>query len=374
MANAYYYDTSRNEVVKLFSKLLWSEFRKKDALFDPQYGFVGKSEDNLFWYIDDANKSSGDKVTVPYSWQIDSAGVTGNEILEGKETSIDTTDFSLVIDKQRFGVRTGGEMNQQRVHFDTVKEGKNKLADIWKRRQAAVLMNHLCANTPKASNSKYNGFNTISAPDSQHIYRPNSVANDQSLTAGTDDFDLSDVDTMVTMAELLTPPVRPFIFKGNPYYAIFMHPDQVLDLRANNSQWYNTMQNALTGGKVDDNPLFTRALGMWRNCLFFSDPFVRRGINSSTSALVSATRRSVFCGAGAAAIACGRHSGLKENQFRWFSSTWDHGDKYYCSASRIWGVKAVRVNDPDATARDIGKIVYPTSCTDTISGLDNLED
>lgn len=369
---AYYYDTTDPEVVKLWSKMLWSEYRKKDALFDPAYGFAGKSEDNLFWILDETQKGAGDKITTPYSFQIESAGVVGNEVLEGKEVNIDTTVFSMFIDKQRFGVRTGGEMNQQRVSFDTVEEGKRKLADLWKTRRAVVAMNHLCGNTAAAGGNKYDGFNGVSAPDSLHIYRPGTHTTDelvQADTTATLDVDL--IDELVTISELLTPPIRPFIYKGNPYYALFIHPNHAADLRDSSSQWYATMQNALSGGAIDDNPLFSRALGKWRNTIIFSDPHVCQGIHSTTGAQLANTRRAVFCGAGALALAYGRHYGMADSKFRWFSSTWDHGDKYYCSASLIWGAKAVEI-DVAGTDRQIGKIVLTTYSAERVAGLGNV--
>jgi len=370
-----YYETDRPEVVKLFSKMLWSEWRKKDAMFDPKYGFAGnpkESEGFLFYLVDEPNKSAGDKVTVPYSFQIEDApGVVGNEVLEGKEGEIETEPFSLVIDKQRHGVKTFGEMNYQRVHFDTVQEGKNKLADWWKRRRAAVVCNHLCGNTA-AVDKYWTGHNSILAPDANHIFRPGSLTTDEAVQADpTQTFDVDIVDEVTTIAELSTPPIRPFIYKGNEYYALFLHPNQVADLRESDTAWYNTMQNALRGGRDDDNPLFTRALGKWRNTIIFSEVHLCQGVHSSTGAQLPNTRRAVFCGAGSLALSYGRHYGYGDTNFRWFSSTWDHGDKYYCSASLIWGAKAIEV-PVNGTPETIGKIVITTYSRERVAGLGNV--
>ncbi len=62
---------------------------------------------------------------------------------------------------------------------------------------------------------------------------------------------------------------------------------------------------------------------------------------------------------------------MADSKFRWFSSTWDHGDKYYCSASLVWGVKQVEV-DVSGTTRQLGKIVVTTYAGERVAGLGNV--
>lgn len=364
-----YYNASDSEVVKLWSKKLWHEYRIKDAIFDPKHGFAGSSEDNLFMIMDEPQKGPGDRVRSTLSLQIEGRGVIGNEVLEGKEIPLDTETFDFLVDKQRFGTKTYGEMNYQRVHFDTLEEGKHKLADLWKRRRAVCAMNHLCGFTAQ-TDLAYTGLNAIGTPDSLHIYRPNGVANDQSLGVN-DTFDVDILDELVTIAEQLPVPIRPFIYKGNPYYAMFLHGDQIADLRKSNTQWYAAMVAALSGGAVDNNPLWGRALGKWRNVIIFSDNHITQGVNSSTGAVVADTRRGVFCGACSLVMGYGRHYGHGDSRFRWFSSTWDHGDKYYASASLIWGCAAPQFSI-EGTTRDYGKIIVPTKAVERVSTFDNL--
>ncbi len=369
MAAKDFYLSTDPEVVKLWSKRLWHEYRKRDALFDPKYGFAGETEDNLFMVIDEPEKGPGDRVTTTLSLQIEGRGVIGNEVLEGKEMPLDTETFNLSIDKQRHGVKTMGEMNYQRVHFDTLEEGKRRLADWWKRRRAVIAANHLCGNTVQ-TDLAYTGMNAVGAPDPLHIFRPNSKTTDEALAAG-DEFDIDLLDEVITVGELLTPPIRPFIYKGNPYFALFLHNDQVADMRKTSSTWFDVMKSALQGGAIDDNPIFTRALGKWRNTLVFVEPHITQGVHSVTGASVADTRRAVFCGACCLVMAYGRHYGHGENMFHWFSSTWDHGDKYYASASLIHGAASPRFSI-GGTVRDYGKIVISTKAVQRVAGLGNI--
>lgn len=374
---AAYYDANSAETVKLWSKRLWSEHRVADSVFNPKLGLTGDDPDtNAFVLIDNMQKTEGDEVTIPIVLELDGAttrGTIGDEILEGKEAEITTSTMKMKIDEARIGVRTRGRMNNQRVTFDTFEVSKKKLSNLWKQRRAVCAINHLCGNTTQ-TDLAYTGLNTVQAADSQHIYRVNQglgASDDQTVKADTTaKFDVNVIDELVTIAEQVTVPIAPFMLGGNPYYGMFVHPNQIRDLRNKSSQHYAAMLAALQGGRIDGNPLFTRAIGMWRNVLLFSEPYLTQGIHSSTGAYQSDTRRAVFFGAGALAIAYGRHDSGSKEHFRWYSGSWDHGAKYYASASMIWGVKAPRYTIA-GTARDYGKIVVTTYAKEAISGAGN---
>ena len=373
---AEYYDTGDPETVKLWSKKLWREFRKADAVFDPKNGFIGEDYTaNPFVMIDEAENSAGDRVRTNFIQQLEGRGVIGDAVLEGKEEPPVTSTHDIVIDEQIHGVKTRGKMSQQRVTFDAMKEAKNLLRDWWKRRRAVSVVNHLCGYTVQ-TDLAYSGLNAPQAPDDQHIYRINQglgTSNDQTVAADTTaTFDVPIVDELVTIAELLTPPIAPFVIDGNEYYGFLLHPDVVADLRDANAEWYKTMQNALQGGQVRNNPIFNRALGMWRNVLFFSEPRITQGVNSSTGATVANTRRCVFFGAGAMQIAYGRRERGSEEHYSWHNGTWDHGRKYYASAGMIWGCNATRFTI-NGTARDYGKIVVTAYSAPRLTGLVNID-
>jgi N4-gp56 family major capsid protein len=367
------YLSNSPETQKLWSKRLWSAYRRADAVWNDKFGFVGDDPDeNPFVVIDDPSRSVGDEVTITLSLQISGRGVIGDEVLEGKEIPIETETFKIKIDEQVQGVKTRGRMNNQRVSFDTLEEGKKKLKDWWKTRRAVTAINHLCGNT-MATDLAYTGLNTVAAPDNLHIYRQGS-----GLGAGTDatvhgdntqKFAIEQLDMFPTIAEQLPVPIKPFIIDGNPYYGYFIHPNCVEDMRVTSGKWFDVMKNALAGGMHKNNPIFTRALGMWRNVLLFSEPHITNGNNAG--AYQTLTRRNVFFGAGALAVAYGRHDRGGKEHFRWYSGTWDHGRKYYASAGQIWGVKSTRFND-NGTARDYGKIIHTVHAIDRVTGIANI--
>lgn len=359
------YNTDAPETVKIWSKELWREYRKADAIWDESNGFTGPDvTKNPIISVDDMQKTSGDEITIVLRLQGFGEGVVGDEVLEGKETSISTTTFKMKIDDQAMGWKSRGVMTGQRVNFDALAESRDMLSDQFKTRRAVTAANHLCGNT-RQTNLHYLGSNLPQEPDSNHAYQVGAglaTLAEESL-APSNLFDLDTIDELVTSAEALSPPIRPMIYKGNPYYGLLIHPYVMADLRKSSSRWYQVMIDAVKGGRIDGNPLFTRAAGMWRNVLIFVEPHLVQGRNSSTGAAVANTRRNVFMGAGALALAYGRVERGTMDKFRWYNSTYDHGRKYYGSAGLVWGLKAPRfvVN---GTSRDYGKIVVSSYSVD----------
>jgi len=374
---ARYYDASSNETVKLWSRKLWVEHRKSDMLFNPKLrGLAGEDwKTNAFLTLDEAEKTEGDRIRTTMVFQLgDTPGVIGDEVLEGKEDSLDSTTYDILIDQIRQGVQTGGRMNRQRVTFDTLEAAKGLLRDWWKNRRAVMAINHLCGNT-RQTDLRYTGNNTPNAPDTQHIYRVNQglgASDDQTVGADTTALlDLDVIDELVTIAEQLTPPIAPFVIDDAEYYGLLIHPNVMADLRKTSSQWYDVMKAALQGGEARNNPFFNRASGKWRNTLIFVEPHIVRGTHSSTAAAVTSSRRNVFFGAGCLVTAHGRRERGAEEQFYWHSGTWDHGDKYYASAAAVVGVGSPRFTVA-GTARDYGKIVVTSYSLDRVSGSADL--
>jgi hypothetical protein len=160
-------------------------------------------------------------------------------------------------------------------------------------------------------------------------------------------------------------PIRPWIYKGNPYYGYFLHPFNVQDLLATGTQWYDLITKTLQGGKVDNNPIFTRAIGMYRNVLLFSEAHLPQG-TSNAGVAVANTRRNVFFGAGALALAYGRAERGNFEKMRWHSGTYDHGRKFYGSAGMVWGLKSPNFS-VNGTTRLYGRIVVTTYTQDRLA-------
>jgi N4-gp56 family major capsid protein len=368
---AEFYSITDPATNKLWAKQMWRVFRKADAIWDPKYEFVGKDpENNPIVEVDDFEKSTGDEVTISLGFQFGGDGVVGDQVLEGNEEALDTQPFKFKIDDQAHGWRSRGIMSQQRVKFDIVEESMKFLKDWWKTRRAVCAVNHLASNT-RQTNMVFTANNTVVAADNQHIFRLGAAGGlgvgDDATVGGdtTAKFDLNILAELITVAESLQVPIRPWIYKGNPYYGYFLHPFNVQDLLATGTQWYDLITKTLQGGKVDNNPIFTRAIGMYRNVLLFSEAHLPQG-TSNAGVAVANTRRNVFFGAGALALAYGRAERGNFEKMRWHSGTYDHGRKFYGSAGMVWGLKSPNFS-VNGTTRLYGRIVVTTYTQDRLA-------
>jgi len=341
--------------VKLWSRVLAVEALKATEIA-PLIGEDSEEEtDSIIIFKRETKKAAGDKITYALNTLLSGDGVTENETQEGNEESLTTYDDSIFINELMHAVRVKNKtaIDNQRILYNVRTVGKNRLRDWWAKRMSVTFFNHVCGNTAE-TRLKYAGLNAITAASTNRIFRPNSVANDQSLAAA-DKFNLNLVDYAVEKARLASPMIRPIKVNGSDKYVMYLHEIQVTDLRTNTStgQWLDITKAAMQGGKISGNPIYNGALGEYNNVVLRRSFDVTLGVNSSTGAAVSNTRRALLLGAQAAVIAFGRDSGPTD--YEWVEETFDYKRELGISAQAIFGLKKCRFN-----SEDFGVIVIPT--------------
>ena len=206
--------------------------------------FIGNDSDSILQVFDDTKKGAGDRVTVTLRMQLQGDGVIGDGTLEGNEEALTTYTDNLFIDQLRHAVRSAGKMTEQRIPWSIRSEAMMGLKDWWAGRMDTAFFNQVCGFTAQPD-VRFTGNQAVIAPDSGHIFRPNSRANDQSLTTG-DEMTLSIIDELVTAAKLGgvgvsnpdgEPVIRPVKVDGEDYYVIVM-PSRP-------STWTNTSSGVL---------------------------------------------------------------------------------------------------------------------------------
>ena len=72
------------------------------------------------------------------------------------------------------------------------------------------------------------------------------------------------IDKCVERAQTLNPTIRPIKVNGEDKYVMFLHPYQVYDIRTSTStgQWLDIQKAAMTGGQIDNNPIYTGAFSV----------------------------------------------------------------------------------------------------------------
>lgn len=339
------YGTNNPLAVKLWSKMLAVEALKATWIFK----FIGESTSDMIQIKDETSKSAGDQVTFGLRMQLTGNGTLGDGTLEGNEESLTTYTDALIINQLRHAVRSQGRMSQQRVPFSVRDEALSGLRDWWADRLDWGGFNQLCGNVGPAgapvtlttSDIRWTGLQATIAPDANHYTNAQGGTNDTSL-GSTNIFTLTMIDKAVERAKTLTPAIRPVMVKGKKFYVCWLHPYQVTDLRTNTAsgQFMDIQKAAMTGGEVQDNPIFTGALGVYNQCILHEDTRVSTG---AAAAVQNANvRRAVMCGAQSLTMGFGRDNG--PNRYTWVEELFDYENELGVAAGTIFGMKKAIFN------------------------------
>lgn len=247
-------------------------------------------------------------------------------------------------------------MSEQRVPFEVREEALSGLRDWWADRLDTAMANQLAGNTAQ-TDTVYTGLQATIAPDTSHIIVGGGGTTEASLSATTTEaLKLADIDRCVAKAKMFgkqadgttdgAVPIRPIRIDGSDYYALFLHPYQVYQLRrdTNTLQWADIQKAALTGGEITKNPLFTGALGMYNGVVMHEWTRLPTIVGSPNSGVIANFRRAVFAGAQAACIAFGQGASEQPN---WFEELFDYGNQLGVAGGIIHGVKKTRFNSQD---------------------------
>ena len=208
---------------------------------------MGTDSNAIIQVKNDLGKGEGDVIKTDIRLPLVGEGIVGNDTVEGNEEKLQFRNFNLTIEELNHAVDTGGKMEQQRVPYDLVVEGKNALQDWWADKLSDMLFNHLCGIATYRIANKVFAQNPT-APDTNHLILANDVA-EASQTAG-DYMDLTMLDRMKQRAEIpigqYNYKVRPLNLGGKKYYRVILH-NYVFDaLRQNTNvgQWGDLMRSA----------------------------------------------------------------------------------------------------------------------------------
>jgi len=331
-----------NEAVKLWSRKLAHEAFKTTYF----QRFVGDNSDSLVQELKDAQKGPGDRIRAILRVLLSGDGVLGDQPMEGNEEALTTFTNDLLINQLRHAVRSQGKMSEQRIPFSVREESMNGLRDWWAERFDYAFFNQICGNTAQ-TDLRYTGHNAAIAPTRQVWV--GGVSNDQGL-GSTNTMTLQILDyayEKATSTPIGTPMLRPVMVGNEPYYVVFLHPYQVTDLRTNTAtgQWLDIQKSAMTGGDVEDNPIFTGALGIYNNMVLHKAYRVTQGVNSSTGAAISTVRRAALCGAQACFLGFGQ--GHSRNQMEWNEELFDYGNQLGVEGGAIFGLQKNVFNSLD---------------------------
>src|SRR5258708_8171823 len=166
---------------------------------------------------------------------------------------------------------------------------------------------------------------------------------------------LAVIDACVERAGNATPLIRPIKINGENKFLMFLHDYQVTDMRTktDSGQWLDIQKAALGGGIGSKSPIYTGALGEYNNTILHKWNRLPMGV-SNAGVQQTSTRRAVFCGAQAGAVAFGREfdEGV---HYKWVEELFDYERELGVSTQTVWGIKKATFG-----GQDFGTIVATT--------------
>lgn len=334
--------------VKIWSKKLAREALKMTYISK----FMGEDSNNLCQIFDELNKGAGDRIRWPLRMQLSGRGVSEAQNLEGNEEALTTYYDEFVVNEIIHGVRVATGIDAQRIPFSARDEAAMGLADWMADRFDNWAANQLTGYTDQ-TDVIYSGNNAVTAIASatagsnpRFIYGGlHNAGSEASLSASTQKFSLGMLDLAVKIAKTSTPLIRPIRSGNQQFYVAFLHPDQVLSLRRNTStgEWLDLQKTAMTGGEIEENPIFTGALGVYNGVIMHEWLRLPGGAEKPLSSNAT-VRRGVFCGAQALGWSWAKGYSMEPKVVE---EDFDYKRQFGTSVQSIAGCKRTRFNSID---------------------------
>jgi len=345
---------------------LWSKKTFYEALSQTHASqFMGSDPGSLLQVVTETQKDAGDTVHVPLLVDLTGDGVSEGTSLEGNEEALTYYRDSLYINELAHAVELKERIDKQRVPMRLREDARMMLQQWYANRIDTMFFNQL-AGVSTETRGVYNGFNSPLDPSSSSAGNTNAqriiygglgnhtTENSLSASGTADTFSLTSIDVAVNLAKRTSPPIRPIKVGNQDYYVCFIHPDQARSLRTTTSTggWLDIQKAAMMGGEVNENPIFTGALGVYNNTVIHENRRVPLAPGTTT------VRRAIFCGAQAGLMAYGK--GYSERG-DWVEEYFDYQRRFGVSWQTIFGMKKTRFN-----GSDFGSIVISTRATSPV--------
>lgn len=331
-----------------------------------QANLMGDSENDMVRVFTNLKKGKGDRLDYQLRMQLTGAGATEGQALVGAEEAQTYLNDQLYINELRHAVKVPGKASiaRQRTNIDQYEDAKPSLQDWFSVRFDTWAANQLAAYTPQ-TDTKYTGLNAVASIDSNHVVRPGAITTDEGL-GSSNIFTLDLIDKALNKARTLTyNPLRPIKIGGKSYFVCFIHPNQEYNMVTSTTTggWLDVQKAIINGGALAESGLLNGALGVYKNVIIHSWSRIPLGVNSSTStSSVSNTRRAVFAGAGALALAFGNATpDMGENgvPVSFEEEKQDYGKEVGIAGGLIGGMKACTF-PIGGTTTSFGRIIIPT--------------
>lgn len=319
----------------------WAKELFKVVLKDIEFNeLIGTGTENIVQMRTELGKGEGDQITMGIRLPLSGEGIVGRDTVEGNEEALVFKDFNMTIEELNHAVDTGGKMDQQRVPYDLMREGKDGLNEWWADKLSDLMFAHLCGDTTFRIAGKTFAQNP-SAPDSDHLVLADDVAEVSMTSANI--LDLAMLDRMKQIARIPRAAtgykLRPLKIGGKKYYRVILH-DFVFDaLRQNTNvgQWGDLLRAA--------NKLQMENVEIVYNGMLISKSERIRQVSGNLT--TGGVFRNLFLGAQAACIAWGGAGESKGTTMSFVPYEKDAKRYVNIRGGGILGIKKVVFNSQD---------------------------
>lgn len=302
---------------------------------------IGTGADSIVQSRTELGKGEGDQITFGIRLPLSGEGIVGYNTVEGNEEKLQFKNYNMTIEELNHAVDTGGKMEEQRVPYDLMKEGKDALNYWWGDKLSDLLFATLCGDTTFT----IAGGTFAQAqqdPDTYHWLRVNDQTSDANITSA-DIIDLAFLDRMKQRAEIPTGAnpwkVRPVVVNGKKMYRVILHNYQFDQLRRNmNAGEYGDMLRDAQKLK-DDSVEF-----VYNGMMVSKSERIR---SSGTITNGAGCYRAVLLGAQAACVAWGGAGETKSTTMSFVPYLKDAKRYTMIRGGGILGIKKVRFNSED---------------------------
>jgi N4-gp56 family major capsid protein len=300
------------------TKKYWEEKLLRDALRASYFPKMFGSTSSDVVHVNTAlEKGQGDRIRFGLRRRLTGAGVTGSEVLEGKEESLTRADFDLTLEEYAHAVRVRKGIDAKRAMFSVTDEAENAIKDWMSEKVDEICFDALGVGPNIAS--------TATTGPAKVFYRVAAgVASAASFNAARLLLSNTLSESVLTLDMISTIkayaktggnrsqiPLRPIKIDGKEYFIMLVHPDAALDLKTS-SAWQQAQRDAQVRG--DSNPLFSGALGVWDSVIIHEHENCQAFANGGASSNQNWTK-GAFLGAQALCFAFGQRPEVVQESF-----------------------------------------------------------
>lgn len=311
--------------------------------------YMGEGPGSVIQVVNELKSNPGDTIKVHVFAKLGNEGVDSDSTLEGNEAALTPYADTLYLDQKRNAVRIGGRLTEQRSAINLRKQAGHALGTWAKDWVTELLTVYLSGRrgtrtlTVLPTGFTAFGSNSLRTPDSTHVLWAGSAATEAGLTAN-DKMTSALLDKAITKIRLLINsgvPMRPIDNQGR--FLCVLTPEQEYDLWQD-ADFVAAQLNAAQRGS--DNPLFTGAIGTWKNLILVVNP---AGVLFTTSGSVAAAQ-CLILGAQAGAWVKGKEMGSTDGgggSWRYTEKEFDFDNQIGFAIATMMGVQKLRFNSLD---------------------------